>query len=140
MTPEQIELVQQSFRSVLPIRDAAAAIFYRRLFELDPALRRMFPADLSTQGSKLMTSLGFVVQGLANPERIVPAVQGLARRHVGYGVQESHYATVGQALLGTLAEGLGDAFTPQLRDAWAAAYALLSGVMIAAATEHAAAA
>lgn len=134
MTPEQISLIEQSFRAVLPIRTAAADIFYRRLFELDPSLKPLFSkSDMAEQGSKLMASLGFVVQGLRRPEAILPVVEDLARRHVGYGVREAHYGTVGAALIGMLEEGLGEAFDKDVREAWTAAYGLLSGVMIAAA-------
>lgn len=139
MTPQQISLVEESFRAVHPIRDAAAAIFYRRLFALDPGLRPLFArSDMAEQGKKLMASLAFVVGGLRNAGTIVPAAEPLARRHVGYGVKPGHYRTVGAALIETLDEGLGDAFTDEVREAWIAAYALLSGVMIgAAATEEA---
>lgn len=134
MTPQQISLVEESFRTVLPIRTAAAEIFYRRLFALDPGLKPLFErSDMADQGKKLMASLAFVVGGLRSAETIVPAVEALARRHVGYGVQTRHYRTVGAALIGTLDEGLGEAFTPEVREAWLAAYGLLSGVMLAAA-------
>ncbi len=136
MTPQQISLVQESFRCVLPIREEAAAIFYRRLFAIDPGLRSLFAhTELVDQGHTLMATLAFVVNGLPRPETIVGAAQALARRHVGYGVREEHYGSVGQALIETLQEGLGGAFTPPVRDAWFAAYALLSGAMMAAAAE-----
>lgn len=139
MTPRQIELVQDSFHSVLPIRDEAAAIFYRRLFAIDPGLKPLFShAEMAGQGYKLMTALTFVVNGLARPEMIAGTAQSLARRHVGYGVREEHYASVGQALIETLEEGLGGAFNPPVREAWLAAYAFLSDIMIAAAMEPAA--
>lgn len=134
MTPQQISLVEESFRAVFPIRNAAAAIFYRRLFALDPGLRPLFArTDMADQGKKLMASLAFVVGGLRNAPALIPTVEALARRHVGYGVQTGHYRTVGTALIETLDEGLGDAFTPEVREAWLAAYGLLSGVMLAAA-------
>ncbi|TGQ50050.1 hemin receptor [Mesorhizobium sp. M1C.F.Ca.ET.193.01.1.1] len=136
MTPDQIRLVQETFRQVLPIRVAAAALFYDRLFSIDSSLRPLFPArDMTGQGAKLMAALGFVVHGLERAETILPAVQDLARRHVGYGVEERHYPIVGQALIETLETGLGPAFTPEVREAWGAAYGLLAGVMIAAARE-----
>jgi nitric oxide dioxygenase len=139
MTPAQTALVEQSFRLVAPIAEPAAAIFYRRLFELDPALRPMFAgADMASQGRKLMAAIGFVVGNLRRPEALLPAVAELGRRHAGYGVQPAHYATVGAALLDTLQEGLGEAFTPALREAWAAAYGLLAEVMRQAAAEPAA--
>ena len=136
MTPEQISLVQESFRSVLPIKDEAAAIFYRRLFAIDPGLQPLFAhTELTDQGRKLMAALTFVVNGLTRPETIVGTAQVLAQRHVGYGVRDEHYASVGQALIETLQECIGNAFTAHVRDAWIAAYTLLSGVMIAAAAE-----
>ncbi|WP_426958474.1 globin family protein [Muricoccus radiodurans] len=134
MTPEQITLVQESFRNVFPIRDVAAKLFYDRLFETDPSTRPLFTStDLTEQGRKLMATIGFVVTGLTRPETILPAAQSLARRHVGYGVTEAQYGTVGAALLWTLGQGLGEAFTPEVESAWAAAYTLLSNVMIEAA-------
>ena len=134
MTPEQVHLVKDSFRDVLPIRTAAAALFYERLFTIGPSLRALFPAtDMEQQGNKLMSALAFVVHGLDRAETILPAVRQLAERHVGYGVKDEHYAIVGQALIETLAGGLGKAFTTDVRAAWQAAYALLSKVMIEAA-------
>jgi hemoglobin-like flavoprotein len=136
MTPTQIELVQNSFRSVLPIREEAAAIFYRRLFTIDPALKPLFShVEMADQGRKLMTALAFVVNGLGQPDVIAATMQTLARRHVGYGVRVEHYASVGRALIEALQEGLGDAFHPPVREAWLAAYATLSDIMIAAATD-----
>ncbi|MGK7868141.1 globin family protein [Falsiroseomonas sp. E2-1-a20] len=129
MNAAQISHIEASHRLVAPIAEPAAAIFYRRLFELDPSLRPMFPADLSSQGRKLMQAIGFVVAHLRVPDRLLPAVSALGARHAGYGVQRQHYDTVGQALLLTLAEGLGDAFTPAVQDAWESAYALLAMVM-----------
>jgi nitric oxide dioxygenase len=126
MTRDHILLVQQSFEHVAPSADAAAALFYRRLFELDPALRSLFPGDLQEQQRKLMTMLGVAVRGLDRLETIVPAVQKLGERHRGYGVTDDQYTTVGAALLWTLEQGLGARFTPEVRAAWASAYALLS--------------
>lgn len=136
MTPQQIALVQESFRHILPIRDAAALIFYRRLFAIDPELKLIFlHAEMTKQGHKLMVALAFVVNGLARPEMIAGAAQALARRHVGYGVPEKCYASVGRALIETLEEGLGSAFDARVREAWLTAYSFLSDVIVAAALE-----
>ena len=140
MTPAQIALVQDSFRQVLPIRELAATMFYTRLFKLAPDTRPMFRGDLKGQGAKLMAALARVVHGLDRLETIVADVQALARRHVGYGVRRHHYAAVGEALLGTLAQAFGPDFTPALKEAWIAAYKLLSDAMIAAAEDELAAA
>lgn len=133
MTDDQIALIEDSFRTVAPIAVPAAELFYARLFELDPALRPLFAnTDLAAQGRKLMTSLGFVVGNLARPEALLPAVEALGARHGDYGVLPAHYATVGAALMDTLARGLGEGFTPAVREAWAAAYDMLAETMITA--------
>ena len=133
MNSRQIDLVQSTFRLVEPIAEDASRLFYARLFELDPGLRPLFPHDLTGQGRKLMTALGLVVRGLRAPHVILPVARGLGRRHSGYGVRDEHYEVVGGALLWTLEQGLGEAFTAEVREAWSAAYALLSGEMRAAA-------
>jgi hemoglobin-like flavoprotein len=129
MTPVQIELVQASWARVQPIAEPAAEMFYNRLFALDPSLRPLFRGEMKEQGRKLMSMIAFAVNGLRRLEALVPGVQALGRRHAGYGVRDEHYATVGSALLWTLEQGLGSAFTPQVREAWAAAYNLLAGTM-----------
>jgi hemoglobin-like flavoprotein len=130
MNTTQIELVQSSFNtSVVPLDDAAAQVFYQNLFALDPSLRAMFKSDMSTQGHKLVQMLALAVNNLHAPEGILDAVRQLGQRHVGYGVQASHYDTVGQALLQTLQIAIGPAFTAEVREAWVAAYAMLTGVM-----------
>ena len=129
MTPEQTRLVRESFALVSPIAETAAGLFYGRLFELDPALRPLFPTDVREQGRKLMQMIAVAVHELDAPERLLPAIQVLGRRHVGYGVRPEHYATVGAALLWTLQQGLGAAFTPEAEAAWAEAYELLATTM-----------
>jgi nitric oxide dioxygenase len=133
MTPQQIDLVQSSFAKVVPITDAAAAIFYARLFEIAPRVKPLFRSDMTEQGRKLMMTLGVVVNGLKNLDAIVPAAQALAVKHVGYGVTAADYAPVGEALLWTLQQGLGEAYTAEVAAAWTTAYTTLSSVMIAAA-------
>ena len=130
MTPDQIKLVQQSFAKVAAISEQAAALFYDRLFEVAPAVKAMFPADMSEQRKKLMATLAVVVNGLSHLESILPAARALAKRHVSYGAKPDHYPVVGSALLWTLERGLSDAWTPETAAAWTAAYETLSGYMI----------
>lgn len=129
MTPRQIEVVQQSFAKVAPIADVAASLFYARLFELDPSLRKLFNGDMKKQGAMLMSMLASAVRGLSNPNALLPVLTMLGRRHAGYGVVDAHYTTVAQALLWTLEQGMGDDFTPETRDSWVAAYTLMATVM-----------
>jgi hemoglobin-like flavoprotein len=139
VTPGQQTLIRESWSQVAPIADVAATIFYDKLFELDPSLRRLFArTDMAAQRRNLMQTLGVVVASVDRLETIIPAVEALGRRHAGYGVEPAHFETVGQALLDTLAVGLGDAFTAEVREAWATAYGVLAGVMQSAAAEIAA--
>jgi len=138
MEDAQIQLVQDSFAKVVPIKAQAAEIFYARLFDIAPEVKPYFKGDMSDQGMKLMTTLGVVVNGLRDLEKIVPVAQQLAEKHVDYGVQPQDYGSVGEALIYTLETGLGDAFTPDVKAAWMTAYTTLSGVMIDAAYQAAA--
>jgi len=138
MTPDQITLVQESFAKVAPISDAAAEIFYNRLFEIAPQVKPYFKGDMTEQGAKLMATLGAVVNGLRDLEKIVPVAQELARRHVDYGVKAEDYNDVGAALIYTLGQGLQSDFTADVEAAWTTAYQTLSGVMIDAAYGEAA--
>jgi hemoglobin-like flavoprotein len=135
MTPKQVELVQTSWEKCVPIADQAAALFYGRLFELDPSLRPMFKTDITEQGHKLMTMITTAVRGLNDLGKLVPAVEDMGRRHAGYGVKDEHYATVGDALLWTLGKGLGDAFTPEVKQAWTQTYTILATTMKNAAAQ-----
>jgi hemoglobin-like flavoprotein len=130
MTPDQVKLVQESFAKVAPISETAAVLFYDRLFEIAPKVRSMFPTDLTEQRRKLMATLAVVVNGLGNLPSVLPAASALAKRHVSYGAKAEHYPVVGAALLWTLQKGLGDGWTPEVAEAWTAAYGTLSGFMI----------
>ena len=129
LTAAQKILVQNSFATIATIADDAAILFYQRLFELDPSLRPMFRGEMAEQRKKLMQMITAAVKGLDRLDQLVPVVQELGRRHVRYGVQDSHYDTVGAALLWTLEAGLGKAFTPETKEAWAAVYGLLATTM-----------
>lgn len=139
MTSSEIILVRDSFRRIVPISDLAAALFYARLFEVDPSLRSLFHGELTDQGRKFMHMLGNAVASLEAFENILPAIRELGGRHQHYGVQEHHYASVGVALLWTLEKGLGPDFTAEMRDAWSSAYSLLANTMIDGARETCAA-
>jgi hemoglobin-like flavoprotein len=133
MNRQQIDLVRANFALVQPIAAQAAAIFYGKLFAADPSLRTLFRGDMAHQGERLMTMIGSAVGLLDRPDTLLPVLRQLGARHGGYGVVDAHYASVGSALLQTLEQGLGAAFTPEVRDAWAETYGLISRTMIEAA-------
>jgi len=130
MTPKQVMLLQQSFVNVAPIAGQVAIMFYDRLFELAPQVKVIFPADMTEQRQKLMATLAVVVNGLSNLQSVLPAASALAKRHIAYGAKPEHYPVVGSALLWTLEKCLGDAWTPEVAEAWAVAYGTLSTSMI----------
>jgi len=129
MTPEQIELVQRTWRAVLPVGDTAAELFYGKLFSLDPGVRGLFKNDMLEQGRNLTAMISVAVGVLAKPERIHLAARQLGERHAGYGVERRHYELVGTSLLWMLEKCLGEAFTPEVKAAWWATYAFLAEAM-----------
>jgi len=135
MTQDEIALVKDSWAKVLPISETAAELFYGKLFELDPSVRAMFKGDMKEQGRKLMMILNTAVNALDKLETIVPAIQDMGKRHVGYGVKDEHYDTVGEALIWTLGAGLEDAFTEETKAAWVGVYTIVADTMKTAAAE-----
>jgi hemoglobin-like flavoprotein len=138
MTPRQIDLIRTSWPSVEPDGEALSSMFYERLFELDPVLRRLFAkTDMTAQGRIVMQTFKVIVASLDDFDTIIPFIQALGRVHARYGVREGHYDTVGAALMGTLDRMLGARFDDETADAWATAYDGLASVMIDAADEEA---
>ncbi len=135
MTPQQKELVKSTWIRVVPISEQAAELFYGRLFELDPALKPLFKGDMKEQGAKLMKTIGLAVRALDNLEPLVDTLKDLGAKHAVYGVKDEDYETVAVALLWTLEKGLGDNFTDEVKNGWAAAYGVLAGLMKTGAAE-----
>lgn len=138
ITPQQKELVSTTWTSVVPIADKAAELFYGRLFELDPSVKPMFKSDMKKQGAKLMKTIGIAVSALDDLEPLIPTLKQMGANHKGYGVKDADYDTVAAALLWTLEQGLGEAFTDEVKNAWAAVYTALADVMKSGAAEAAA--
>lgn len=129
MTGKQINLVKKSFEKIVPISDQAAALFYAKLFDQSPNLRRLFKHDMKEQGRKLMQVLSYAVENLEHIDSIIPQVKALGARHVDYGVKDRDYDAVGTALLWTFEKALSREFTPKMREAWSAVYSLLAQTM-----------
>jgi hemoglobin-like flavoprotein len=129
MTPEQRRLVQTSWVQVLPKSETAAALFYSRLFELEPAAARLFRRDMREQGVLFMQMISVIVRGLDDLTALTPAVQALGRRHVAYGVETADYEAVGAAFLWALQRTLGEGFTPTVQAAWASTYQMVASIM-----------
>lgn len=134
MTPQQIALVRESFQPLKPLAATVADAFYAQLFARDPALRALFRGSgMAEQGERLMQMLAAAIELLDRPASLTPVLLKLGQRHAGYGVVDAHYASVGAALLDTLAAGLGESFTPEVREAWTTMYADVARTMQAGA-------
>jgi hemoglobin-like flavoprotein len=134
MTPKQTELVRETWERLSADGSAVTELFYERLFQIDPSTRELFAnADMAAQRSKLLQALGIIVADLERPDALAPVLQSMGRRHLAYGVRKRHYSSVGDALLWSFERGLGDDWTREAEAAWERAYALVSGMMSAAA-------
>ncbi|MEO3431462.1 globin family protein [Pelagibius sp. CAU 1746] len=122
--------MQESFALVDPIADAAAGLFYNKLFEIDPSTQTLFKGDMADQGHKLMSVLKTAIASLDKFDQLVPVLKIMGQRHLTYGVEFKHYESVAKALLWTLKEGLKEAFTPEVEQAWAKVYGTLAEVMM----------
>jgi hemoglobin-like flavoprotein len=129
MTPRHIALVQASFAEVTPRADTIAALFSKRLVELDPTLHALFPGDLSNQGANILDMVAGLINDLPRLDGMLPTLQRLGRQYQAYGVLHEHYATVGEAWLWTLAQSLGERFATDVRIAWTVVYSLLAITM-----------
>jgi hemoglobin-like flavoprotein len=139
MTPEQKQLVKDSWAKVLPIKDTAAELFYGRLFEVYPEVKPYFKGDIKEQGKKLMTMINTAVNSLENLEGLIAPLKNLGKNHVAYGVKDEDYDKVADALLWTLEKGLDDAFTEEVKGAWVTVYTTVATVMKQGAAEEQAA-
>src|ERR1700712_5772837 len=111
MTTHHSALIRAGWNEIGTRTAAFSAGFHATLFRLDPSLKALFESDMALQQEQLVGMLGSAIDLLTQHDRLLPALRSLGRRHAGYGVQDAHYAVVGQALLSTLAATLGDGFT-----------------------------
>ena len=138
MNSDQIHILRHTWAQVVPMGETAIALFYQRLFEVDPSLQSMFHSvNPSVQHQKLFKALNSVINDLERPDQLLPVLEQLGRRHASYGVRDAHYDSVGAALLWTLKQGLGTAWTPAAQTAWSEAYTLIANIMRNAAPQGA---
>ncbi|MES9970951.1 MAG: globin family protein [Candidatus Thiodiazotropha sp.] len=136
MSPNEIMTVKQSWAKVVPISEQAANLFYTRLFEVYPEVKPYFKGDMQLQGRKLMNMIDMAVNSLDDLDPMLEAIRDSGKRHAGYGVKTEDYDKVADALLWTLEQGLGEAFTDEVRHAWVSTYTALSSVMKSGVADH----
>jgi len=131
LSPAAISELQRTWALVTPIAPKAMAQFYATLFRMAPGTQAHFAGlDMAAQQDKLAAALSLVVRDAGSLPRLVPALHALGARHAGYGIGSADYDAVGRALITTLDDMLGEAFTPAARGAWTDAYATVAGTMM----------
>jgi hemoglobin-like flavoprotein len=137
MTPVQAEIIRRSFDAIWPVRRKFADLFYRRFFELAPDAQRLFPSDMERQYLKLMDMIAAIVGALDRRELFQSIISHSGYQHARFGVSPSHFVAFGDALIWSLEQQFGTAFTAELRAAWIALYDAVQTEMIRSA-QHAA--
>ena len=135
MTQRQIEIIEETWDYVIMNTEEAGMIFYARLFETNPSLRKLFNSDIVTQSQKLISMITFIVNKINNLDGVVKDIKMLGQRHVNYEVKPEHYSAVGATLLWTLEQGLGSKWNDEVSKAWSDVYTLLSNTMMEGASE-----
>src|SRR4051794_17448288 len=100
MSSDHTSHVRASWPLIAANADALAASFYTSLFEIDASAAHPFAnVDMAAQRAKLVHSLAVIVDSVDNPDRLLPVVAALGRRHATYGIEARHFNSVGHALL-----------------------------------------
>jgi methyl-accepting chemotaxis protein len=131
--PLELEALETSFDLVAGRGDQLMEDFYARLFRTAPAVRPLFPVDMQTQKTMLLATLVLLRKSLRDLDAIVPKLSELGARHVAYGARPEHYPVVGEVLLASMAEVAGKDWEPRFTTAWAAAFDVVAGAMMAGA-------
>lgn len=130
--------MQATFKRAAEENGGAKALglrFYGRLFEKYPQVRPLFDTPPEEQHKKLIASLGAIVAGVTNLDKLVPYLHAMGVRHLKYSTEQGHYAAVAENLLAVLEEHLraeGE-FTDEMRETWKAAVETVNSVMMEAA-------
>lgn len=131
LTERQIEVIHSTWEQIAPNAETAAELFYQNLFKAFPRVAPLFAgSNMVEQRMKLVMALSLVVRSLGQLSSVIPVLRALGKKHVAYGVVEGHYGMVGEALLETLQQGLGDVFDAEAREAWTVAYGIVAAVML----------
>jgi serine/threonine protein kinase/pimeloyl-ACP methyl ester carboxylesterase len=120
--------ITASFARIAPRADEFCARVYERLFADHPELRSLFPAEMAAQRRKLFGALVAVVDNLQHPERLIPLLEDLGRRHAAYGAKPEDFDTLGAALLGAIGD-FDEYLQDHARSAWGRAYGHIAQTM-----------
>lgn len=140
-TVRQIELVSMTWTSVQGLTlQAVGILLFKTLFEQQPGAVSLFPKFnkepnmyespiFKAHVLGVVTTVDTAIGMLNDLPALVPVLQALGKAHIKYGVKPVHYDLVGTAFLTTLSKGLGDAYTPEVAEAYAVVYGLVAATM-----------
>lgn len=123
-------VLKNSFALVAPKGPELVEFFYGEIFYRGgPEVTAMFPPMMTSLQDRLLAALVQIITSVDDMDRLADYLAGLGRDHRKFGVQPEHFDLVGQALLATLRHFAGDAWTTEVQETWAAAYALIAKLM-----------
>lgn len=129
MTEATIQRIGASFDLLAPRGEELVQRFYTLLFSRNPHYRKLFPADMDRQRQKLLTALVLVVRNICTPEKLEVTLQEMGARHFSYGVKPEYYASVRDTLLDVMSDMAGEAWNPELTQAWTEALDTVAKIM-----------
>jgi methyl-accepting chemotaxis protein len=133
-----VETLEESFDLVAPKGEELVRKFYDNLFAVAPAVQPLFATvDMERQRQAMLNMLIVVRESLRDLDDIVPDLEDLGARHVGYGAKPEHYPVVGEVMIQTMAEVADDAWKPEYTAAWKGAYQAIQDVMLSGAAARA---
>ena len=127
----EAEILRTSFDLLTPNVNKIVSRFYDELFVHFPGVKPMFANTTKAKQSKmLIAALKLVIANLDNPDKLVPVLQEMGKRHKGYGAEPEHYSAVAETLLSVMKEIAGKAWTKQVHQAWSEALNLVAETML----------
>lgn len=141
-TEEQKTLVEESWNMVKDLGlENVGILLFKNVFTIAPEALQLFSFRdepnlyespiFKWHGKNVVTHVGHAVAGLRTLDKLVPVLQKLGKKHDHRDIIPAHFDVVGQALIQTLEQGLGDKCTPEVKEAWATTYKLIADVMMA---------
>ncbi|CAJ1371537.1 unnamed protein product [Effrenium voratum] len=143
ITGRDVDLVQQTFARVAMLgSNTIGRLLFMNIFKIAPGAVDLFPfakgdANMWRPGSalechalKVVETVATAVSLLKDLDTLVPVLQSLGLKHVGYGVIPAHYDVVGQAFIATLEATLGRHFTESVKNAYLKVWKIVKDTMV----------
>jgi len=131
LSDDQLTLIRQSFNVLRHEMKPSSTFFYEELFRRAPELRALFRDDLAGQGMKFLSTLAVIVDNLHQPETLAGRYSDLGGLHRTLGVSAAMFAPMGDALMATIRNALGETWTIEIEAAWQQAFGEMADELVA---------